>query len=145
MSDFRRRKLAYYVFKTPVVDFHPEKGLRIRNDAVKARYNVQVPEVAKKPKGKWINVKMSQILMKRKLMFRVVIDGVEKALMEVKDPSFYKNAKVYTTYTFKGQPPVLDGWMRGLQIKFKENEQFVPNENATPMSNLWYPSPAILT
>ena len=127
MSNFWSKKLAYYAFKTPVVHFHPEKGLTIRNDAVKSRYKVEVPEVAKKPKGKWISVKMSQLLMKGKLMFRVLIDGVEEALTEIKDPQFYYNVQVFATYTFKQEPPVLDGWMRGLRIKFKENERFVPN------------------
>ena len=59
-------------------------------------------------------------------MFRVLIDGVEEALTEIKDPQFYNNVQVFATYTFKQEPPVLDGWMRGLRIKFKENERFVP-------------------
>ena len=139
MSDMRSGR---YLYKNPAVNFHPEKGLVIRNDAVKyRRYKVAIPKVARKPKRKWTNIKMSQQLMKGKLMFRVVIDGVEEALTEIKDPNFLQNVEAFAAYTYRRQPPVIDGWMRGLRIKFKEKEQFVKK---TGLYSPWHRIPAVL-
>ena len=116
-----------YLYVDPAFRFHPEKGLIIKNDAVEIGYKVAIP----KPKGKRINFKISQTLMQGKLMFRVVINGVKKVRTEIKDPYFHQNVEVYAALTYFRQPPVIDGWMSRLRIKFKANEQFIKKTSYT--------------
>ena len=75
------------------------------------------------------------------ILIRVVIDGVEEALMEIKDPKFFQNVEAFATYTYRRPPPVTYGRMRELGIKFKEKEQFVKK---TGLHSPWHPIPAVL-
>ena len=56
-------------------------------------------------RGEWVEIQISQEFttgLPKKLMYQVIIDGVEELSLENKTPQFFENVKVYTGWSSGG-------------------------------------------
>ena len=86
--------------KIPSIVFHPLSGLRIYNDGYDKGFVKSFPKVLgnKDPAErtrKRIDIKISQESVDGKLMFSVVIDGVNQFSWETKRPKQFENVNVF--------------------------------------------------
>ena len=106
----------------PAVYFHLEKGLNVQNSFNQPRrHSKTFHEVSKKSAGEWTDVKIEQKLLKGKLMYRVIIDGLVRLSKENRKPENRTNVEVWAANPPSSpgsrDPPVIDGWMKDLVIK----------------------------
>ena len=133
------RRKTYSIFKMtndnedkiPAVLFHPRSGLRINNDGHEKGFIRNFPRVLgnedpTKQNRKWIDIKMSQEIVNGRMMFSVIIDGVNQFSLETRTPKQFENVKIFAA---KRRAPVFDGWMKMLNIRFKDsNMRVLPGE-----------------
>ena len=130
------RRRTYSIFhmtngngeKIPAVFFHPLSGLRIYNDGHGKGFVRNFPRVLgnrdpAKQRRKWINIRMSQEIVDGKMMFSVLIDGVNQFSLETRNPRQFENVNVFAA---KPRAPVFDGWIKSLEIRFKDSSTNMP-------------------
>jgi len=108
-----------YGDRTPGVFYHPTQlgpsqlyFASAVNNNPNFSHNLPAPSV-----GKWTKIRVSQELLNtNKLMYRVIIDGVEKINVENKNTGLFQNVKVFAANPWHHAQP---GFVKGLIIQVK--------------------------
>ena len=112
-------------FSPPRVFLSQRGLLTIKGGVNEPHFVSYFAQVANKlQKGEeWVEIEISQEFtssLPKKLMYRVIIDGVEELSLEKRTPQFFENVTIYTGFQ-TSTVSQFDGRIKELSIKIKED------------------------